>query len=75
VHLSKWHRFNRKGWHGHSEIATELYFKNPGIIESISYRNGQTAPKGSELARLQNDEYRFVVEKAEVNIEINFETV
>jgi|GEM_PF-4188404 len=53
----------------------ELYFKNPGIIESISYRNGQTAQKGSELARIQNDEYRFVVEKAEVNIEIYFETV
>jgi len=47
----------------------ELYFKNPGIIESISYRNGQTAQKGSELARLQNDEYRFSLGKAEVNME------
>jgi RND family efflux transporter MFP subunit len=46
----------------------ELYFKNPGIIGSINYRNGQTAPKGSELARLRNDEYRFSLEKAEVNM-------
>jgi hypothetical protein len=22
VHLLEWHRFNRKGWHGQTEIAT-----------------------------------------------------
>ena len=25
MHLSKWHRFNRKGWHGQTEIAKQTW--------------------------------------------------
>ena len=47
----------------------ELYFKNPGIIETIKVANGEIISVNAELARLQNDEYRFNVEKAQVNME------
>jgi membrane fusion protein, multidrug efflux system len=47
----------------------ELYFKNPGIIETIKVGNGEIISVNAELARLQNDEYRFNVEKAQVNME------
>ena len=47
----------------------ELYFKNPGIIETIKVGNGEIVSVNAELARLQNDEYRFNVEKAQVNME------
>jgi len=47
----------------------ELYFKNPGIIETIKVANGEIVSVNAELARLQNDEYRFNVEKAQVNME------
>jgi RND family efflux transporter MFP subunit len=47
----------------------ELYFKNPGIIETIKVGNGEIVSVNTELARLQNDDYRFNVEKAQVNME------
>lgn len=47
----------------------ELYFKNPGIIETIKVGNGEMVSVNAELARLQNDDYRFNVEKAQVNME------
>ena len=47
----------------------ELYFKNPGIIETIKVANGEIVSVNVELARLQNDDYRFNVEKAQVNME------
>lgn len=47
----------------------ELYFKNPGIIETIKVGNGEIVSVNTELAHLQNDDYRFNVEKAQVNME------
>jgi len=47
----------------------ELYFKNPGIIETIKVGNGEIVSVNTELAHLHNDEYRFNVEKAQVNME------
>lgn len=47
----------------------ELYFKNPGLIEIVKVRNGENVSTNSELARLQNDDYRFNVEKAQVTME------
>lgn len=47
----------------------ELYFKNPGIIETIKVGNGEIVSVNAELAHLQNDDYRFNVEKAQVNME------
>lgn len=50
-------------------LKAELYFKNPGIIETVKLRNGESVSANVELARLQNDEYRFNVEKAQVTME------
>jgi membrane fusion protein (multidrug efflux system) len=47
----------------------ELYFKNPGIIETVKVRNGENVSTNAELARLQNDDYRFNVEKAQNSLE------
>jgi len=47
----------------------ELYFKNPGIIETVKFRNGENISTNVELARLQNDDYKFNVEKAQVSME------
>ncbi len=47
----------------------ELYFKNPGIIETVKVQNGEIVSVNTELARLQNDDYRFNVEKAQVSME------
>jgi membrane fusion protein (multidrug efflux system) len=50
-------------------LKAELYFKNPGIIETVKVHNGESVSVNVELARLQNDEYRFNVEKAQVTME------
>jgi RND family efflux transporter MFP subunit len=47
----------------------ELYFENQGIIETIPVKNGQALSRGSTLATLQNDDYRFAFEKAKVALE------
>lgn len=47
----------------------ELYFKNTEIIETINTKNGQSVSKGFEIARLQNNDYRFSFEKAQVTME------
>lgn len=47
----------------------ELYFKNPGIIETVKVRNGENVSTNVELARLQNDDYKFNAEKAQVSME------
>jgi membrane fusion protein, multidrug efflux system len=46
-----------------------LYFQNSGTIEAVNVRNGQTVQTSVELARLQNDEFRFNMKKAEVALE------
>ena len=46
-----------------------LYFQNSGTIDAVNVRNGQTVQTGAELARLQNDEFRFNMKKAEVALE------
>lgn len=50
-------------------LKAELYFHNPGVIQSINVKNGQSVAKGAELARLQSDDYRFALEKAKVAME------
>ena len=50
-------------------LKAELYFRNPGVIKSIDVKNGQLVAKGTELARLQSDDYRFALEKAKVAME------
>ncbi|HKI89938.1 MAG TPA: efflux RND transporter periplasmic adaptor subunit [Draconibacterium sp.] len=50
-------------------LKAELYFHNPGVIKSIDVKNGQSVGKGTELARLQSDDYRFALEKAKVVME------
>lgn len=50
-------------------LKAELYFRNPGVIESVEVKNGQSVAKGAELARLQSDDYRFALEKAKVAME------
>ncbi len=47
----------------------ELYFKNPGIIETVNVQNGQFVTDNTELALLQNDDYRFNAEKVQVALE------
>ena len=46
-----------------------LYFQNAGTIDSVSVRNGQTVQAGTELARLQSDEFQFNMKKADVAME------
>jgi RND family efflux transporter MFP subunit len=46
-----------------------LYFQNAGTIDAVYVRNGQAVQTGAELARLQNDEFRFNMKKAEVALE------
>ena len=46
-----------------------LYFQNAGTIAAVSIRNGQTVQAGTELARLQNDEFLFNMKKAELALE------
>jgi membrane fusion protein, multidrug efflux system len=46
-----------------------LYFQNGGTIDAVNVRNGQAVQTGAELARLQNDEFRFNMKKAEVALE------
>jgi len=50
-------------------LKAELYFKNPGIIETVKVKNGENVSTNVELARLQNDDYKFNVEKAQVAME------
>ncbi len=47
----------------------ELYFKNQGIIETVKVQNGEIVTVNTEIARLQNDDYKFNVEKAQVSME------
>jgi len=47
----------------------ELYFENEGIIENVPVKNGQPVSKGTTLATLQNNDYRFAFEKARVSLE------
>jgi len=47
----------------------ELFFKNPGFIENINVKNGQSVSIGAQLANLQNDDYRFALKKAELTKE------
>ncbi len=47
----------------------ELYFKNPGIIESINTNSGKLVSEGTELAKLQNQDYQFNLRKARVSLE------
>ena len=46
-----------------------LYFQNAGTIEAVNVKNGQSVQAGTELARLQNDEFLFNMKKAEVALE------
>jgi RND family efflux transporter MFP subunit len=50
-------------------LKAELYFKNPGIIETVNVHNGESVSANTELARLQNDDYQFSLEKARVTME------
>ena len=47
----------------------ELYFENPGIIEAIHFGNGAVVNKGTEIARLENQDYLFNLQKAETAME------
>jgi RND family efflux transporter MFP subunit len=47
----------------------ELWFKSPGIIESVNTGNGKSVPEGFEIARLQKDDFRFNLKKAELAME------
>ena len=47
----------------------ELYFENPGFIETINAKNGQVVQKGFLLSNLVNDDYQFALKKAELNKE------
>jgi hypothetical protein len=33
VHLLEWHRFNRKGWHGQTEIAILFHGSGIGMVK------------------------------------------
>ena len=46
-----------------------LYFQNAGTIDAVNVKNGQSVQAGTELARLQNDEFLFNMKKAEVALE------
>ena len=46
-----------------------LYFQNAGIVAAVNVRNGETVQAGTELARLQNDEFLFNMKKADVALE------
>jgi len=50
-------------------LKAELYFKNAGIIETVNVHNGESVSANTELARLQNDDYQFSLEKARVTME------
>jgi membrane fusion protein (multidrug efflux system) len=50
-------------------LKAELYFKNPGIIETVKVHNGESVLAKTELAHLQNDDYQFSLEKAQVTME------
>lgn len=47
----------------------QLYFENPGIIETIPIKNGQAVSNGTTLATLQNDDFKFAFDKANVVLE------
>lgn len=47
----------------------ELYFQNSGFIENIHVKNGQNISKDIKLANLQNDDYKFALQKAELTKE------
>lgn len=47
----------------------ELWFKSPGIIESVNTGNGKSVPEGFEIARLQKNDFRFNLKKAELAME------
>jgi RND family efflux transporter MFP subunit len=47
----------------------ELWFKSQGIIESVNTGNGKSVPEGFEIARLQKDDFRFNLKKAELAME------
>jgi membrane fusion protein (multidrug efflux system) len=47
----------------------ELYFENAGFIEAINTRNGQVISKGFQISNLKNDDYRFALKNAELNME------
>lgn len=47
----------------------ELWFKSPGIIESVNTWNGKSVPERFEIARLQKDDFRFNLKKAELAME------
>jgi RND family efflux transporter MFP subunit len=49
--------------------SAELYFENSGIIESIFVKNGQSVAQGKEIGKLQNRDYKFALQKAELNKE------
>lgn len=47
----------------------ELWFKNQGVIETITVKNGQEAASGDVLARLQDTDYRFAFARASLSME------
>lgn len=47
----------------------ELWFKNQGVIETITVKNGQEAASGDVLARLQDTDYRFAFARAGLSME------
>lgn len=44
----------------------ELYFENSGSIENINAKNGEVFSKGSVIAKLENNNYKFALQKAEL---------
>ena len=51
MHLSKWHRFNRKGWHGQTEIAncssTKTEKARPAVWNPKSKSASAARPKNN----------------------------
>lgn len=47
----------------------DLYFQYSGIIDAVNVSNGQIVHTGTELARLQSNEFLFNLKKAEIALE------
>ncbi len=47
----------------------ELYFENPGLIETIDIKNGLQIAKGSRIAKLESSDYEFDLKAAELSLE------
>lgn len=47
----------------------DLFFESSGFIEAVHLKNGQQISPEQEIARLQDDEYQFALNKAKLSLE------